>query len=60
MSTLNSPTGQSANTTTAEDSNRDPPGLSNEILDVVGVTSAEFECYERNYTSYVLTTDHQL
>ena len=61
MSTLNSSTGPSTTATRAEDdSNRDPPGLSNEILDFVGVTSAEFERYERNFTPYVLITDHHL
>lgn len=47
-----------SSTTRAEDNyNRDPPGLSKEIsnFQVVGVTSTEFERYERNFTSYVLT-----
>ena len=51
----------STTATRAEDDyNRDPPGLSNEISDVVGVTSVEFERYERNFTSYVLTAVHRL
>ena len=61
MLTLNNSTCSSTTATRAEgDCNRDPPGLSNEILDLVGVALAEH--YERNLTlaSYVLTTDHQL
>jgi hypothetical protein len=47
-------------TTRAEDHyNRDPPGLSNEMSDfqLIGVTSCEFERYERNVIWYVLITD---
>lgn len=43
-----------------DDCNRDPPGLSKEISDFIGITSVEFERYDRNFTSYVSTTDHQL
>lgn len=53
----------SVTTTRAEDHyNRDPPGLSNEMSDfqLIGVTSCEFERYERNVIWYVLTTDRQL
>jgi hypothetical protein len=51
----------SSTTARAEDNfNRDPPGLSKEISDFVGVTSAEFQRYKRKFTSYVLTKDHQL
>ena len=61
MSTLGRST-CSSTTTRADDCNGDPPGLSNEVSDFVGVTTAEFErsSYERNFTPYVLTTDHQL
>jgi hypothetical protein len=42
----------------------DPPGLSKELSDfqvqVVGITSATLERYEKNFTWYVLTTDQQL
>ena len=58
-----SPLTSSSVTTRAEDAcDCDPPGLSIEMSDfrLVGVTSSEFERYERNFTSYVLTTDHQL
>ena len=48
----------SSTTRAEDDGNRDPPGLSKEISNFVGVTSAEFERYERNFTSYVLTTDY--
>ena len=48
----------SSTTARAEDDcNSDAPGLTKEISDFVGVTSVEFERYERNFTSYVLTTD---
>ena len=60
MSPLSS---SSVTTTRAEDHyNRDPPGLSNEMSDfqLIGVTSCEFERYERNVIWYVLTTDRQL
>ena len=57
---LRSSTFSSTTTKAEEDCNLDPPGLSKEISDFVGVTSAEFERYERNFTWYVLTTDHQL
>lgn len=58
MSTLRSSTYSSTTTRAEDDCHRDPPGLSDEISDFVGVTSAEFERYDRNFTSYVLTT-HQ-
>ena len=60
MSTRNNSTCSSTTAKAEDDFNRDPSGLSKEIPDLVGVTSAEFERYERNFTSYVLTTDHQL
>jgi hypothetical protein len=61
MSTRNNYTCSSTTAGAEDDFNRDPhpPGLSKEISDFVGVTSYEFERYERNFTSYVLTTDHQ-
>ena len=60
MSTRNNST-CSSTTARAEDvCNRDPPGRSIEFSDFVGVTSVEFERYERNFTSYVLTTDHYI
>jgi len=57
-----SPLASSSATTRAEDEfNRDPPGLSKELSDfqLIGVTSSEFERYERDFISYVLSTDHQ-
>ena len=60
MSNLSSLAFSTTATRAEDDSNGDPPGLSNEILDVVGVTSTEFERYERKFTSYVLTAAHQL
>ena len=61
MSTRNNATCSSTTASSEDDcTNRDPPGLSKEILDIVGVTSDEFERYERNFTLYVLTIDHQL
>ena len=55
MSSRNNSTCSSTTARAEDDYNRDPPGLSNEISDLVGVTSVEFERYERNFTSYVLT-----
>ena len=60
VSIRNNSTCSSTTARAEDDYNRDPPGLSSEISDFVGVTSAEFERYERNVTLYVLTTDHQL
>ena len=60
VSPCRSSTYSSTATKREDDCNRDPPGLSDEFPDFVGVTSAEFERYERNFTRYVLTTDHQL
>ena len=61
MSTRNNSTSSSTTARTEDDFNHDPPGLSNKISNFVAVTSAEFERYERNFTSYVLTTRlHQL
>jgi hypothetical protein len=42
-----------------DDCKSDTPGLTEEISDFVGVTSVEFERYERNVTSYVLNTDQR-
>ena len=60
MSTRDNSTCLSTTAKAEGDCNHDIPGLSSEIPDFVGATSAEFERYERNVTSYVLTTDHQL
>ena len=48
-STCSSTTASSKNDCT----NRDPPGLSKEILNLIGVTSDEFERYDRNFIKYV-------
>ena len=59
--TLSSPPCSSTSATRGKDDcNRDPPGLSNEHPEFVGVTSAEFERCERYFPSYVLTPNHQL
>ena len=60
MSTRYDSTYSSTTARVEDDFNRDPPGLSNEISNLVGVTSDEFERYDRNFTSYVLTAGHQL
>ena len=60
MSTRYNSTYSSTTARVEDDFNRDPPGLSNEISNLVGVTSDEFERYDRNFTSYVLTAGHQL
>ena len=60
MSSRNNSTCSSTTARAEDDCNHDLPGLSSEISDFVGVTSAEFERYERNITSYVLTIDHKL
>ena len=57
---LRSSTLSSTTTKAEDDCSLDPPGLSKEISDFVGVTSAEFQRYERNFTWYVLTTDYHL
>ena len=61
MPTCSSSESTCSNTTARDDDcNRDPPELSNEISDFVSVTPVEFEPYydsERNFTSYVSTTD---
>jgi len=54
-------TSSSVTTRAEDDRNRDlqlPPGLSNEVLRLVGVTSANFERYERNFKSYVFFLLH--
>ena len=60
MSSRSGSTCSSTTAITEDDCNCDYPGLSKEFPDFVGVTSAEFERYERNFTSYVSTTDRQL
>ena len=57
-----SPLTSSSTSTRAEDHyHGDPPGLSKEISDFVGVTSSEFERYTRNITLYVqVTTESEL
>ena len=61
MSTRNNSTCSSTTARAEDDLNRDsdPPELSQTVLNLVAVTSGEFERYERNFTSYVLITDHQ-
>lgn len=50
-----SPLGNSSITTRADDDDHKstPPGLSTVVSDLIGVTSCEFERYERNFKTYV-------
>ena len=59
-STCNNSTYSRSTSRVEDDFNRDPPGLSNEISNIVGVATVEFLRYDRNFTTYVLTADYQL